>query len=311
MPLSVSRAEYWLGRAAAAGGDTRAANVHFQRAAGLPTTFYGQLALARLGAKRISLTQPQAPDKAARQRFADRELVQAIQHLTAANYGDRAGQFYRHLSETLSDPAEIGLLAEMAERDGRHQLALQIGKTAAVRGLPVETLAFPTAAIPAAARTPRVEKPMVYAIARQESAFNPGAVSGAGARGLLQLMPATAKATARSIGVPYSKAKLTSDPAYNATLGAAHLGSLVDDFGGSYVMTFAAYNAGSSRVHDWVRRHGDPRDASVDVVNWIELIPFTETRNYVQRIMENLQVYRVRLGDTALAIESDLKRGGR
>ena len=150
---------------------------------------------------------------------------------------------------------------------------------------------------------------MVYAIARQESAFNPGAVSSAGARGLLQLMPATAKQTASSVGLPFSKARLTTDPAYNATLGAAHLGELVENFGGSYVMTFAAYNAGPSRVAAWVKAYGDPRDPKVDVVNWIELIPFTETRNYVQRIMENLQVYRARLGSPALTIEADLKRG--
>ena len=156
---------------------------------------------------------------------------------------------------------------------------------------------------------PKVEKSVVYAIARQESAFNPGAISRAGARGLLQLMPATAQQVAKSLGLPYSKSRLTSDAAYNATLGAAHLGDLVDDFGGSYVMTFAAYNAGASRVAQWVKQHGDPRDPKVDVVDWIEMIPFTETRNYVQRIMENLQVYRARLGEPALVIEADLKRG--
>jgi soluble lytic murein transglycosylase len=122
-------------------------------------------------------------------------------------------------------------------------------------------------------------------------------------------MPATAKQVARSLGMPYSKSRLTADPAYNATLGAAHLGDLVDNWNGSYVMTFAAYNAGSRRVSEWVQRHGDPRDPKVDVVNWIELIPFTETRNYVQRILENVQVYRARLGEPALAIEADLKRG--
>ena len=198
----------------------------------------------------------------------------------------------------------------MAERDGQHQVALQVGKIAAGRGLPVQSLAFPTAAIPPTAKTSGVERPVVFAIARQESAFNPAAISSAGARGLLQLMPATAKEIAKHAGLAYSKARLTSDPGYNATLGAAHLGDLVDTFGGSYVMTFAAYNAGSSRVADWVKQNGDPRDPRVDVVNWIELIPFTETRNYVQRIMENLQVYRVRLGSPALVIEADLRRGG-
>ncbi len=309
MPLSLSRAEYWMGRAAAAAGDKAEATNRFQRAAAYPTTFYGQLALSRLGHTRLGLSRPPVPDAAVQKRFASRELVRAIDHLTAAGQENRAGLFYRHLADTLTDPAEIGILAAKAEGAGDHQLALQIGKTAAVRGMPVETLAFPVSAIPAAAKTPNVEKPLVYAIARQESAFNQGAVSRAGALGLLQLMPATARQVAKSIGLPYSKARLTSDPAYNTTLGAAHLGDLVDDFGGSYVMMIAAYNAGGSRVTDWVKRHGDPRDPRVDVVNWIELIPFTETRNYVQRIIENLQVYRARLGEPALTIEADLKRG--
>ena len=299
-------------RAATRGTQTRdrdAANTHFERAAAYPATFYGQLAMARLGRTLIALSQPPRPDSAVRQRFAGRELVQVIQHLTAAGEDDRAGLFYRHLADTLADPAEIALLAAMAEDAGKHQIALQIGVFATARGLPVGALAFPTAAIPASAKTSGVEKPVVYAIARQESAFNPQAVSQAGARGLLQLMPATAKETAKAIGVSYSRDRLTSDAGYNATLGAAHLGGLVNDFGGSYVMTFAAYNAGASRVTEWVKLHGDPRDPKVDVVNWIELIPFTETRNYVQRIMENLQVYRARLQSAPLVIEADLKRG--
>ncbi len=309
MPLSLSRAEYWMGRAAAAAGDKAGATAHFKLAGAYPTTFYGQLALARLGNTQLHLSQPPTPDAATRTRFANRELVKVIQHLTAAGRTRYVGLFFRHLADTLKDPAEIALLAAMANKDGDYQIALQIGKTAAVRGMPVETLAFPTSAIPDSAKMPKVEKSVVYAIARQESAFNPEAISRAGARGLLQLMPTTARHVAKTLGLPYSKARLTSDPAYNATLGAAHLGDLVDNFGGSYVMTFAAYNAGASRVAQWVKQHGDPRDPKVDVVDWIELIPFTETRNYVQRIMENLQVYRARLGEPALVIEADLKRG--
>ncbi len=309
MPLSLSRAEYWMGRAATAAGDKAAATAHFKRAGAYPTTFYGQLALARLGNTRLQLSSPPSPDAAVRARFANRELVRVIQHLTAAGRTNYVGLFYRHLADTLTDPAEIALLAAMADKDGEYQIALQIGKAAAVRGMPVDSLAFPTSAIPASAKMPRVEKSVVYAVARQESAFNPAAISRAGARGLLQLMPTTALHVAKSLGLGYSKARLTSDPAYNATLGAAHLGDLVDNFGGSYVMTFAAYNAGASRVAQWVKQHGDPRDPKVDVVDWIELIPFTETRNYVQRIMENLQVYRARLGEPALVIEADLRRG--
>ena len=309
MPLTQSRAEYWLGRTEAAAGNAAVAAAHFKQAAAYPTTFYGQLALARLGVKRLDLRKPAPPTDEVRARFYSRELVQVIQHLTAANHDDRVDIFYRTLAETLDDPAEIALLCALAEENDEDQIALQVGKVAASRGMPADTLAFPTAAIPPEAKVGLVERPVVYAIARQESAFNHRAVSRAGARGLLQLMPATAKQTAGMIGIPYSKDRLTDDPAYNATLGAAHLGQLLEDFGGSYVMTFASYNAGKSRILDWIKTHGDPRDPKTDVVNWIELIPFTETRNYVQRTMENLQVYRARLGAPALTIEADLKHG--
>jgi soluble lytic murein transglycosylase len=309
MPLSVSRAEYWLGRTADATGDKTGAAAHYQRAAAYPTTFYGELALARLGSKRLPIAQAPTPTGQAIQAFQAREFVQVIRHLTAAGYGDRTTPFYKTLTDQLNDPGELALLAGMAEDSGNHQLALQIGKNAAARGLPVDALAFPVTAIPADAKISGVERSVVFAIARQESAFNPRAISGAGARGLLQLMPATAKLVAKSQGIPFSRDRLTSDPGYNAQLGAAHLGDLVDNFGGSYVMTFAAYNAGANRVAQWVQKYGDPRDPKVDTVNWIERIPFTETRNYVQRVMENLQVYRARLGQPALTIEADLHRG--
>lgn len=310
MPLSQSRAEYWLGRAAAAAGNQSEASRQFRLAAAYPTTFYGQLALARLGAKTLPLSVPTKADAAARKRFASLELVQVIQRLVEIKRDDRKSLFMRHLAETLADPTQLALLTDMAEKDGDHTLHLQLGKTAAYRGLPVDALAFPTSAIPKSAKTGSVDKAVVYAIARQESGFHTGAVSQAGALGLLQLLPGTAQQMAKKAGVSYSKAKLTSDGAYNATLGAQFLDHLFERFNGSYVMTFAAYNAGPSRVADWTNRFGDPRDPNVDVVNWIEMIPFTETRNYVQRIMENMQVYRARLGSPALTIENDLKGGG-
>lgn len=308
-PLSQSRADYWLGRAAEKAGNKAEAIRYYRQAGKHPSAFYGQLALAQLGERNLPITPSIKIDKSTRDRFESRELVQVIKRLDSLNRSDRNVIFYRALANELTDPGEIELVAEMAREHGGNQLALQIGKLAAYRGLPVETTAFPTSAIPKSAKTGQVDKSMVYAIARQESAFNPGAISGAGARGLLQLMPATAKSMAKSVGLPYSKARLTTDPAYNASLGAAFLGQLQSSFGGSFVMTFAGYNAGPSRVKTWVERYGDPRDPNVDVVNWIERIPFTETRNYVQRIMENMQVYRARLGSPALTIHTDLKQG--
>ena len=309
MPLSQSRAEYWLGRSAEAMGDRNEAIAQYRLAAAYPTTFYGQIAAAKLGVKQLSLSNPGSADGATKKRFQSREMVQALQRFAAAGYADRARQFYSQLADTLTNPTEVGLLAAMAEKSGQHQVALQIGKKAYVRGLPVDTLAFPVAAIPSGVKTTAIEKSVVYAVARQESAFNPAAVSHAGARGLLQLMPGTAKMVAKAAGVPYSLPRLTSDPGYNATLGAAHLADLVDDFSGSYIMAFAAYNAGKSRVTKWVQQYGDPRDPNVDAIDWIERIPFTETRNYVQRCTENLQVYRARLGEPALVINRDLHRG--
>lgn len=307
MPLSQSRAEYWLGRAAEQAGNQAEAIAQYRRAAAYPTTFYGQLAIRRLNGDRLAITVPPPPDSAAKTRFAQHELVQAIVRLEKLSRTSNADTLYRHLADTLPTPTELALLAAMAEDRGNHQLALQIGKTAQVRGLEAESLAFPTAAItPAMAKAYKIELPVVYAVARQESAFNAGAVSSAGARGLLQLMPATAKRTANSIGMRYDKTRLTTDPEYNAAIGAAHLAELIGLYNGSYVMTFAAYNAGPGRVQQWVAAYGDPRDPKVDVIDWIERIPFSETRNYVQRTMENLQVYRARLGSPKLRIETDL-----
>jgi soluble lytic murein transglycosylase len=154
-----------------------------------------------------------------------------------------------------------------------------------------------------------VETPILHAIARQESAFNPHAVSGVGARGLMQMMPATARETARRFSVTFDPRRLTGDPVYSATLGGAHLIDLLRAWRGSYVLTFAAYNAGSGNVRDWIEAYGDPREPHVDVIDWIERIPFSETRHYVQKIMENLQVYRARIdGVRHLGIAEDLRR---
>ncbi len=154
---------------------------------------------------------------------------------------------------------------------------------------------------------------MVYAIARQESAFNPRAVSSADARGLMQMLPSTAARTASRFRVPFSPDRLLSDPSYNAMLGAAHLGELMEETKGSVVMAFASYNAGGHRVREWVQAFGDPRRPEVDVVDWVERIPFYETRHYVQKIMENMQAYRARFAGnrSALLISADMERGRR
>ena len=242
--------------------------------------------------------------------MTSREHYRAIQKLEAANYGWRAHIIYRHLARNLKSPGELALLALRAEKQGNHNLSLQVGKLAYTRGLTADTLAFPLGAIPKSAKISSVGKALAYAIARQESAFNPRAVSGAGARGLLQLLPGTAKGVARRSGLPYSKAGLTKNPGLNASLGAAYLAEQRAKFNGSYVLTFIAYNAGPRRATDWVAKYGNPRGRSVEeIVDWIERIPFTETRNYVMRIMENYQVYKTRIAGGKLTIERDLRAG--
>lgn len=306
-PISLSRAWYWLGRSAEAGGPGKAADF-YAKAASYPSTFYGQLAAEKLGRRMLNVTYP-APTTEDRQRFQTLESVQAITRLEAAGHGWRADALYRALAKQLQSPGEIALLAARAERSGNHQLSLQVGKIAYGRGIDVAALAFPIGVIPDNANISGSGKALAYAIARQESAFNPAAVSSANARGLLQLLPKTAKAVAGRHGMTYSDAKLTQDAGYNATLGAHYLGEQIDAFGGSYILTFIAYNAGPNKVPEWISRYGDPRGKSIDdVVDWIERIPFPETRNYVQRVMENYQVYKARLGQKT-DIERDLIYG--
>ena len=307
-PISVSRAWYWIGRSAEAGGPGKASEF-YAKAASYPTTFYGQLASDKLGRKTLNVAYP-SPSQADRQRYLAREAVQAIARLDAAGHGWRAKDLYLALAEQLQSPGELAVLSAQAERSGDHHLSLQVGKIAYSRGVDVASLAFPLGVIPTNANISGSGKALAYAIARQESAFDPAAVSAADARGLLQILPGTAKAVAKRHNIAYSKDRLTADAGYNATLGAHYLGEQIDAFGGSYIMTFIAYNAGPKRVPEWIGRYGDPRGQSIDaIVDWIERIPFPETRNYVQRVMENYEVYKARLGQP-----SDISRdliGGR
>ncbi|MBZ9851659.1 lytic transglycosylase domain-containing protein [Mesorhizobium sp. CA14] len=292
--VSLSRAYYWLGRAAEVGGPGSAKD-YFTRAASYGTTFYGQLAGERVGLRTLNIVYPK-PSAADRQSFDGREAVSAIKRLQEAGYDRYAETLYRDLAGQLTSPGELALLAVLAEKQGNHFMALKVGKIAAQRGIDVGALSHPLGVIPDSANISGSGKALAYAIARQESEFNVGAVSSAGARGLLQLMPGTAKQLAKKAGMSFSQARLTSDAGYNATLGSAFLGEQLDRFGGSYVLTFAGYNAGPNRAAQWVAKYGDPRGKDVDaVVDWIERIPYTETRSYVQRVMENYEVYKMRI----------------
>lgn len=313
LPISIARIAYWRGRAATAQGDAETARAHYGTAGAHPVTYYGQLALEALGETRLPIRAPDVDMEDARARLAALPAARAVALLHEAGLDERAISLYAALGASLEDPGLVAALGEAAAARGDPRGLLALGKAAVHRGLPVDLYAYPTLGIPPfEPATEEVDPALVYAIARQESAFHPRAVSHAGARGLMQLMPATARATARRFGLAYAPERLLSDPAYNATLGSAHLAELIEEWGGSYILTFAAYNAGGGAVQRWISRFGDPRGGGVDPVDWVEMISYPETRNYVQRVMENFQVYRRLLHeDRPLAVTEDLARGVR
>ncbi|MDQ0470779.1 lytic transglycosylase domain-containing protein [Labrys wisconsinensis] len=309
-PISLARGAYWQGRAAEALGDKAGAGRFYAAAARYSTTYYGQIARAKLGFSSLDLKP--LPEITAGTRAAFNSLLapRAISMLYDLGERDFARILVGDMAGRLQDTEQLALLGSLVARNDDSKALLSIGKSATQRGLPLDAIAFPTDAIPSYRSVADVERAVVYSIARQESEFSHDVVSHAGARGLMQLMPSTARATAKSAGLAFDASRLTRDPAYNAQIGSAHLGELIGKFNGSYIMAFAAYNAGSSRVAQWVGTYGDPRDPRIDPIDWVERIPFTETRNYVQRVMENVQVYRARLGaKSALLIEKDLRRG--
>jgi soluble lytic murein transglycosylase len=296
-PISISRIAYWQGRAAEAAGTGQDAKLFYERAADQPTTYYGQLAQAKLG-QTISLRKVDPLSEEERKAFDALIPVQAVKLLQQIGEHDLALGLYTDLAQALSDPGQLDALASLATSQQNPRAVLAIGKMALQRGFPLDQHAYPLAAIPDFDPVgDDVEPAMVYAIARQESAFNPRAISSAGARGLMQLMPATAKRTAQRFGVGFDLKRLLEDPSYNAKIGSAHLGELMEDWKGSYILAFASYNAGGGNVIKWIRTYGDPRKPDVDEVDWVERIPFYETRNYVQRVLENLRVYRQRLNE--------------
>jgi len=304
-PTALARAGYWQGRAAEAAGRSQEARTAYAAAAEQSTSYYGQLARAKLGLPQIEL------NGAPRGRGGERlEIVRAVQLLYALDEREIAIPIFGDMGEN-GDPDALAGLGELASRNNDARAMLLLGKAALNRGLPFDHYAYPLVGIPPFKSIgPEVERSVVYAIARQESAFNPAVVSPANAYGLMQVTPDAGRYVCKKYGATFDLARLKSDPVYNAALGAAELGGLLEDYRGSYIMTFAGYNAGRGSVKKWVERYGDPRDPKVDAIDWVELIPFSETRNYVQRIMENLQVYRARFGGgSKLQIEADLRRG--
>jgi soluble lytic murein transglycosylase len=307
-PISLARASYWQGRASEAMGRQQEARAHYQAAAQYPTAYYGQIARAKLGMKDLVLRSP--PE---RHGTAQHEVVRAIDLLYAVGERDLIAGMLADLGERAQHDAPVlAALGDVATRNKDARATLLLGKGALGRGVPLDHYAFPVIGIPEYKTVgPAIDLPTVYAIARQESTFNQRTLSTAKAMGLMQVTPEAGRYVAKKFNVSFDAKKLMADPVYNVQLGAAELGDLIADYRGSYILSFAGYNAGRGRVRDWVERFGDPRDPNVDPIDWVERIPFSETRNYVQRVLENLQVYRVRFGGgTKLLIEADLRRGG-
>ena len=297
-PISRSRAAYWQGRTAEALGDRDGAAKRYGEAASYPITFYGQIAAARLGRPTLALRSAPAAAGEARN-----DAVRVAEYLYGLGARDLAVPLALDVGRFEPSEAQVAALGDVLERNRDARTALMVGKAATQRGLALDDVAFPTFGIPSFNPLPRsADLSVVYAIARQESEFEQRSLSSAGAKGLMQMISSTARSTASRAGVAYDDGRLSSDPAFNAQLGAAHLGTLLDEQQNSYILTFAAYNAGGGSVRDWIAAYGDPRKAGIDAVDWIERIPFSETRNYVQRVMENLQAYRAKLGRPAMML---------
>ena len=313
---SITLGEYWLGRTALALGDRNSAIIHFHGAAKSPQYFYGQLGRQALDARPayLDVTRTPVPNQEDIKRFLSRDAVRAMGVARATGYAGGLPQFMLQLARKLDNAQEVVLVAEFAKATGHQQLGLRLSKIAFNRDLALGDYALPVGVMPdfKSLLTDRVDPALVHSLSRQESEFNAAAKSPVGASGLMQLMPGTARATARAYKVKYDPNMLTN-ASYNTQLGEAHLRDLIDSYGGSYILSLAAYNAGGGRVAEWIKAFGDPRDPNVDPVDWIERIPFTETRQYVIKITEALQLYRSRLAGPkqALQLVQDLNRGRR
>jgi soluble lytic murein transglycosylase len=298
-PIVLARANYWRARVAEATGEKEAMRAGYEAAARYPTAYYGQIARAKLGLDQVEL---RAPGPVTESVLAD-ERVRAADMLYTLGEREIVLRFVADLAEENADVPVLVALGELTGRRNDARAMLQIGKPALARGLALDHYAFPTIGIPQHSQIgPEIERSIIYSVARTESAFDQADRSSANAVGLMQVTPEAGRDTAKRFGVAYDWDRMVSDPVYNTQMGAAELSALLKEYAGSHIMTFAGYNAGRGRVRDWVKAHGDPRDPKVDAIDWVERIPFSETRNYVQRVLENLHVYRVRFGSGAMAV---------
>lgn len=305
-PNSIAQAEYWLGRTESRLGDGAASKAAYGRAADFGTIYYGLLARSELG---MAIEIRAMPPSAAREAsFSSNEVVRAVKLLAENGRRAYAATLLRHYANGLSDSGDMVLAARLAQQIGAHNIAVLIGEIADARGIPLDLFSFPKDGLPTDGKLANIDLAAIYAVARQESRFQVDALSGVGARGLMQLMPATAEETATKLGLEYSPNRLVTDAGYNALLGSTYLAGQLDRFDNSLVLAAIAYNAGAGNARKWIEAYGDPRTGDIDPVIWIELIPFQETRNYVQHVLGNYLIYRARLGDERLTMKQVLRR---
>jgi soluble lytic murein transglycosylase len=284
-----TKGDYWSGRAALAAGQVQQANAYFQSAAAYPELFYGQLALERLGRSvpPPSVTTPHAAAPAQRTAFYNRSLVQALRLLGQQGRANEQALFVRALAESLNNDADRALAVELGQQIRRQDLPVWVARMARTKG----SMFYVRSGYPTLPGTlSRNIWSLAHGIARQESSFDPYALSHAGARGMMQLMPGTAREQAGKMGVGYDGTRLYTDPSYNVMLGSAYFQRMLNTWDGNVPLAVASYNAGAGNVRKWVNAYGDPR-GNVDVLKWIEAIPFSETKAYVQRVVENSVVY--------------------
>ncbi|MEL7048632.1 MAG: lytic transglycosylase domain-containing protein, partial [Pseudomonadota bacterium] len=313
-PLSRSKAGYWMGRVYDALGDDAAARKYYEQSALQVDTFHGQLSRQLLAGGKpmtVKIAPPQAPTTDQVAAFRNEDAAQAAVIANTAKLGRNITRpFLANLANTLETEAEVALVAHLTRKMDDTQQSLRIGKRAVGRGMNMLYYAYPLHAFPdyKPLRKPP-ETAFLLGIARQESEFNTQIVSGAGARGILQVMKVTAKHVCRDYRIKCRYSKLLTDEAYNTKIASAYIADRMGEFGGSYILGMSGYNAGPGRTRQWIRQFGDPRDANMDPIDWIERIPFTETRKYVQKVLSNVQVYRARLGEErSLRLLQDLRR---
>jgi soluble lytic murein transglycosylase len=307
-----ARGGYWLGRTYLAAGDKGSASKYFKSAAQYSTIYYGQLAREYIGLGGVpEEINGGEPSTAARARVEKDEVVRALRLMHAAAGKEHISMFLFSLASRFKSVDDMNAVADIVYKMSNTTMALKLAKLAGQFKVDIDSWGYPVRGLPNWSQIGKpVEKSMVFALSRQESEFNPKAGSRVGAQGLMQLMPGTARLVARQYRLPYAQSKLTGDPAYNVKLGAAHLADLVSDYNGSYVLTLVAYNAGPRRAKEWTAQFGDIRSGQVDPVDWVENIPFQETRQYVQKVLQNLHVYRSRLAPkTVKPMTADLRRG--